>query len=103
MVRIRRKETGRRRAGTITHAGRAHWPPALSALPARSRKILRLAAYNEPMGVVWMCRRNYLQGCCTVCFAVGLILGHCLDSWLLCCGGGSAMVVLGVWIIRRRA
>ena len=42
-----------------------------------------------------------MRGCCLCFFGLGLILGHCLESWLLCCGGGSAALVLGLSMMRR--
>lgn len=53
-------------------------------------------------GGVVMCRKKHLQGCCLACLGVGLILGHCLESWLLCCAGGTALVVLGLCVMRGR-
>ena len=49
-----------------------------------------------------MCRKNQLHGCCIGCFGLGLILGHCLESWLLCCCGGVSLLVLGFCVLRRR-
>ena len=49
-----------------------------------------------------MCRRKHLQGCCIVSFALGLIVGHCLESWFLCCCGGMVLIVLGVCVMRQR-
>lgn len=49
-----------------------------------------------------MCRKNYLHGCCVLVFGLGLITGHCLESWFLCCGGGIALIVLGLCIMRKK-
>ena len=49
-----------------------------------------------------MCRKNHLRGFCLFAFGIGLIVGHCLDSWLLCCGGGMVLFVLGIWVAGRR-
>lgn len=49
-----------------------------------------------------MCRKNRLRGCCLICFGLGLILGHCLESWLLCCCGGLCLMALGCCVIRHR-
>lgn len=49
-----------------------------------------------------MCRRNHLHGCCILCFGLGLIVGHCLESWFFCCCGGIGLVVLGIFVSRRR-
>ena len=49
-----------------------------------------------------MCRKTYLQGCCLAVFGFGLIVGHCLDSWLLCWAGGAALLVLGFGVMRKK-
>lgn len=48
-----------------------------------------------------MCRKNYFRGFCCLSFGLGMILGHCLESWLLCCGGGMGLMLLGLCIARR--
>lgn len=48
-----------------------------------------------------MFRKNYLQGCCIAVFGFGVIVGRCLDSWLLCWIGGSTLLILGFCIMRR--
>lgn len=53
-------------------------------------------------GVFFMCRKNHLRGCCLLCFGLGLIVGHCLESWLLSCGGGLALILLGLVIMQKR-
>lgn len=49
-----------------------------------------------------MYRKHYVQGCSLCAFALGLIVGYCLDSWLLCCGGGIGLLFLGLCIFSRR-
>ena len=49
-----------------------------------------------------MCRKNRLHGCCLFFFGLGLIVGHCLESWLLCVAGGLALLVLGLCVMRKR-
>ncbi len=49
-----------------------------------------------------MCRKNRLHGLCILCFGLGLIVGHCLESWLLCCGGGVVLIGFGFVVSRRR-
>ncbi len=49
-----------------------------------------------------MCRKNYMRGWCLVCFGLGLILGHCLESWFFCCGGGIGLIVLGLCVLQRK-
>ena len=43
-----------------------------------------------------------MQGWCLAAFGLGLILGHWLESWLLCCGGGSGLILLGVLVMHQR-
>ena len=49
-----------------------------------------------------MCRMNCFRGFCLLSFGLGLIVGHCLESWLLCCCGGMGLVLLGLCIARKR-
>ncbi len=49
-----------------------------------------------------MCRKNYLRGCSILCFGLGLIIGHCLESWFLCCCGGMGLIFFGILVMRRR-
>ena len=49
-----------------------------------------------------MCRKNHLRGCCLICFGLGLILGHCLESRLLCWCGGLCLMALGCCVTRHR-
>ena len=53
-------------------------------------------------GGVFMCRKNRLHGCCILFFGLGLIIGHCLESWFLCCCGGIALIVLGICVMKKR-
>lgn len=53
-------------------------------------------------GVFFMCRKKHLHGCCMVFFGLGLILGHCLESWLLCCFGGLVLAGVGICVARQR-
>ncbi len=43
-----------------------------------------------------------MQGWCLVAFGLGLIVGHCLESWLLCCGGGIGIIFLGFVVLGQR-
>lgn len=54
------------------------------------------------LGGVCMYRKNHLHGCCCLVFGLGLILGHCLGNWFLCCGGGLVLIGLGFGISRKR-
>ena len=47
------------------------------------------------MRMVW----GFLSG---LVFGLGLILGHCLESWLLCCCGGLCLMALGCCVTRHR-
>ena len=49
-----------------------------------------------------MCRKNHLRGCCILFFGLGLIVGHCLESWFFCCFGGIVLIVLGICVSRKR-
>lgn len=49
-----------------------------------------------------MCRKSYLQGCCTICIGIGLIMGYCLDSWFFCCCGGLFIMLLGLSMLCRK-
>lgn len=31
-----------------------------------------------------MCRRRDLHNCCLLCFGLGILFGHWVDSWFLC-------------------
>ena len=35
-------------------------------------------------------------------FGLGIMIGHCLESWLLSCFGGFGLLVLGLCILRRK-
>jgi hypothetical protein len=49
-----------------------------------------------------MCRRNFLHGCCLAALGLGLLMGHYLKSWLLCCCGGIGLMVLGFCVMGKR-
>ena len=49
-----------------------------------------------------MCRKNHLHGCCCISFALGVMVGHNLESWLLCSFGGLVLLGVGVCVLRRR-
>lgn len=49
-----------------------------------------------------MCRKNHMRGWCLAAFGLGLILGHCLESWLLCCCGGLALAALGLYVTKMK-
>ena len=43
-----------------------------------------------------MCRKNHLHGCCMLAFGLGLIIGHCLESWF-CFRGARGMKRVPRW------
>ena len=49
-----------------------------------------------------MCRKNYLRGFVLLGFGLGLVVGHCLDSWLLCSCGGGILVVVSLCMLKSR-
>ena len=49
-----------------------------------------------------MCRKSRLHGCCILFFGLCVIVGHCLESWFLCCCGGIVLIVLGLCVMKRR-
>lgn len=53
-------------------------------------------------GGVSMYRKNHLHGCCALSFGLGLMLGHCLESWFLCSFGGLVLIGIGFCVMRRR-
>ena len=48
-----------------------------------------------------MCRKSHLRGWCLLSFGFGLMVGHCLESWFLCCCGGILLVILGFCVMGR--
>ena len=53
-------------------------------------------------GGVFMCRRQQLLGCVMLGFGLGLMIGHCLESWFVCSCGGIVFVFLGCGGLRRK-
>lgn len=51
-------------------------------------------------GVFFVCRRNQLRGFVLLGFGVGLIVGHGLDSWLLCWCGGGGLILLALCMLK---
>ena len=49
-----------------------------------------------------MCRKNRMHGGCLLFFGLGLIVGHCLESWFLCCIGGIVLIILGLCVMRQK-
>ena len=49
-----------------------------------------------------MCRKTYLRGCCIAFLGLGLILGHCLESWFVCCCGGLGLIALGFCVMKQK-
>lgn len=53
-------------------------------------------------GGVIMCRRNHLLGCMMLGFGLGVLIGHSVESWLLCTCGSVAFLVLGLGSLRGK-
>ena len=49
-----------------------------------------------------MYRKKHLHGWCTLMFGLGLMVGHCLESWMLSCCGGMVLIVAGFTVMHRR-
>jgi len=49
-----------------------------------------------------MYRKNQLLGCAAIAFGLGLLVGKCVDSVLLCNVIGIAVIVLGLGCFRRK-
>lgn len=49
-----------------------------------------------------MCRKKTLQGCCCICFGLGVIVGFALESWFLCSLGGLALIFFGLLLMKQR-
>ena len=49
-----------------------------------------------------MCRKNQLRGGVLLGIGLGLVIGYCLKSWLLCCAGGMGLLLLGLCMMSRK-
>lgn len=49
-----------------------------------------------------MCRKNHLRGCLLLGIGIGLLIGHCLESWFLCTFGGIGLILLGFLILKQK-
>lgn len=49
-----------------------------------------------------MCRKRYLHGCCVLCFGLGIMIGHCLESWFLSSFGGLGLILLGIVVMHKK-
>lgn len=49
-----------------------------------------------------MCRRNHLRGCLLLGIGIGLALGYCLNSWIVCVCGGIGLLVLGFVTLNQK-
>ena len=47
-----------------------------------------------------MCRRKDLHNCCLLVFALGLLVGRCVNSWFIC--GALVALCFFVPLVRRR-
>ena len=48
-----------------------------------------------------MCRRNQLRGCLLLGIGIGMVIGYCVNSWLICCCGGIALAVTAVCMMKN--
>lgn len=49
-----------------------------------------------------MCRRNHLRGCLMLGFGLGLLIGQCLESWILCTVGGIILAGSGFCLLSQK-
>lgn len=49
-----------------------------------------------------MFRKSQMQGWCCLAFGTGLLVGHSLESWLLCVCCGVGLCVFGFCALRRK-
>ena len=49
-----------------------------------------------------MCRRNQLLGFCALSFGLGMLIGKCLVSGLLCNLCGVILILIGFCSLRRK-
>ncbi len=49
-----------------------------------------------------MCRRRDMHCCCLLCFALGMLVGHWIDSGIWCWLGALGLVCLGFSMASRR-
>lgn len=49
-----------------------------------------------------MCRKNHLRCCLLLGLGIGLVLGHSLDSWILCTFGGIGLVLAALVILNQK-
>ena len=49
-----------------------------------------------------MCRRNHLRGVLLLGLGLGILIGYMLESWVLCCFGGIALLGVGICILKAR-
>ena len=59
------------------------------------------SAYNV-QGVFYMCRKKVMQGCCCLCFGLGMMMGYALESWFWCSVGGLGLLFLGLMLLKSR-
>lgn len=49
-----------------------------------------------------MCRKSVLHGCCVLAFGLGLLVGHCIESWFVCICGGILLIFFGLGMMRQK-
>lgn len=52
--------------------------------------------------VIVLCRRKDMHCCCLLCFALGMLVGHWIDSGVWCWVGALVLVCLGFSVASRR-
>jgi hypothetical protein len=53
-------------------------------------------------GGVFMCRRNQVLAYVMLGFGTGLMIGHCLESWIICTCGSVVFLILGFGGVCRK-
>ena len=49
-----------------------------------------------------MCRRNQALAYLMLGFGLGLMIGHCLESWIICICGSVVFLILGFGGVGRK-
>ena len=49
-----------------------------------------------------MCRRNQMMGACALSFGLGMLIGNCLASGLLCNICGVVLILVGFCTLRNK-
>lgn len=49
-----------------------------------------------------MCRKTVMHGWCMVMLGLGAMIGHSVESWLVCTVGGLVLVCMGLFTVRKK-